>query len=73
MIHAMTNKEGKLVVSARCISRDCGNTYNVAEPETRTGLRSFWKRYCPDCRIKGNAGSEPVVAHVWPTANRETL
>lgn len=44
-----------------CIADTCGREFNTRLPETRTGLRSFWKHYCPQCRTKGNAGSPAIV------------
>jgi hypothetical protein len=44
-----------------CIARDCGKPFDASIPEHRTNLRSFWKRYCPECRTKGNAGSKAIV------------
>jgi len=47
----------------RCIARDCGKQFDPTQPETRDSatLRSFWQRYCPDCRTKGNAGTPVIV------------
>lgn len=44
-----------------CIARDCGKQFDSSIPETREGLRSFWQRYCPECRTKGNAGTPAIV------------
>jgi hypothetical protein len=56
--------------NSTCIARDCGRHFDTAIPETRdtTTLRSFWQRYCYDCRTKGNAGTpvivnKPVLTH----------
>ena len=53
---------------SHCIARDCGKAFDASVPEQRDGvtdgksnLRSFWKRYCPECRTKGNAGSQVFV------------
>jgi hypothetical protein len=61
------SKEGELM-QARCIARDCGKQFDTNTPELRQGitdgksnLRSFWQRYCPECRTKGNAGSEVIT------------
>jgi hypothetical protein len=44
-----------------CIARDCGKQFDTSIPEPRTNLRSFWQRYCPECRTKGNAGTPAIV------------
>jgi hypothetical protein len=44
-----------------CIARDCGKQFDISIPEPRTNLRSFWQRYCPECRTKGNAGTPAIV------------
>jgi predicted Zn-dependent protease len=44
-----------------CIARDCGIEFDSSIPETRENLRSFWQRYCPECRTKGNAGTPAIV------------
>lgn len=46
-----------------CISRTCGKPFDSSIPETRNTatLRSFWQRYCPECRTKGNADSPVIV------------
>ena len=46
-----------------CIADYCGRRYDPDTPETRdvSTLRSFWKWYCPVCRVKGNAGTAPIV------------
>jgi hypothetical protein len=46
-----------------CIAGDCGKQFDSSIPETREGLRSFWQRYCPQCRTKGNAGTQPTLTH----------
>jgi len=46
---------------SHCIARDCGKTFDASIPEQRTNLRSFWQRYCPECRTKGNAGTPAIV------------
>jgi hypothetical protein len=45
-----------------CIARDCGKQFDKSKPESRDTktLRSFWQKYCPTCRTKGNAGGSPV-------------
>ena len=46
---------------SKCIARDCGKQFDTDTPETRANLRSFWMRYCPECRTKGNAGTPAIV------------
>jgi hypothetical protein len=55
-----------MTVKKTCIARDCGKLFNPDVPETRPvrDLRSFWQRYCPECRTKGNAGSADIVGVV---------
>jgi hypothetical protein len=51
-----------------CIGRNCRKPFDASLPETRSAseLRSFWTRYCPDCRTKGNAGSPAIVEEKKP-------
>ena len=46
---------------SKCIARDCGKQFDTDTPETRANLRSFWMRYCPECRTKGNASTPAIV------------
>jgi hypothetical protein len=52
----------KLGAESTCIGRDCGKQFDKSKPESRDTktLRSFWQKYCPTCRTKGNAGGSPV-------------
>jgi hypothetical protein len=49
--------------TATCIARDCHRPFDASATERRPSgtLRSFWQRYCPDCRTKGNAGAPVIV------------
>ena len=52
--------EETLMTLSKCIARDCGKQFDTDTPETRADLRSFWMRYCPECRTKGN-GTPAIV------------
>jgi hypothetical protein len=59
----VAGSKGESTVTHYCIARDCGKEFDPNKFETRTNLRSFWRRYCPECRVKGNA-AEPTVAGI---------
>lgn len=55
-----------------CIADGCGQRFDTSAPETRDNLRSFWQRYCPPCRTKGNAGTA-IVAEPAPISLPEFI